>query len=189
MYINKVIITAEAEFDYINELQLCSFPKKDIKKEVEEYLSYMELASRLIECRYFRIKYYDEKWDKMLMLFFYKGQTFSNMRMWKLSGVCYAEDWNEDLEEEGNIRSWLKNEIYDLPEEKDRIVIERTNEILKNTDKTIFDKVIEEVTNAFECERDKEVAKEVAFLQSAYFEFSGRGRINKKDKCYRKGNN
>lgn len=129
IYINKVVFTAEAICDYEEEMRLGALPKKDIKRETEEYLAYTELAGKLICCRYFRINYFDEGSDKMLMLFFYKGATLGNMQMWRLSGICLAEDWNEELEDDGLVRNWLVTKIEDLPEEEDWV--ERYNKYLK----------------------------------------------------------
>lgn len=105
--INKVVITAEAEFDYESEFGL-RLPKKEIKQETEEYIS--GSLSRF-SGYYFRIKYLDEATDRMLMLFVYKGVVFGSMQMWEIRGVCSAEDWTEELEEDGQIREWLDTTI------------------------------------------------------------------------------
>ena len=60
---------------------------------------------------YIRAKYYDETTDEMLMLFFYKGKTISRMQMWELAGICRADDWSEEMEEDGIIRHWLKSSL------------------------------------------------------------------------------
>lgn len=105
--INKVVITDEARFDYE-----CLFnqpiPKNDIKRETEEYID--GRADR-INGFYFRIKYFDETTDEMLMLFFYKGKRFGKMQLWELSGVCRAEEWTRELEDDGQIRLWLKSSL------------------------------------------------------------------------------
>lgn len=112
--INKVVITAEAEFDYESEFG-CPMPKADIKRETEEYID-----GRLSHFSgyYFRAKYLDETTDRMLMLFLYKGETFGKMQMWEIRGVCPAEDWSEELEEDGQIRFWLNTPI-EPTEERD----------------------------------------------------------------------
>lgn len=101
--INKVVVTDEAKFDYE-----CLFnqpiPKTDIKREAEEYIDGQEGR---INGLYFRIKYLDETTDEMLMLFFYKGKRFGKMQLWELSGVCRAEEWTQDAEDDGQIRNWL----------------------------------------------------------------------------------
>ena len=105
--INKVVITAEAEFDYESEFGL-RLPKKEIKQETELYIS--GSLSRL-SGYYFRIKYLDEATDRMLMLFVYKGVVFGSMQLWEIRGICPAEDWTEELEEDGQIREWLDSKI------------------------------------------------------------------------------
>lgn len=105
--INKVVITAEAEFDYESEFGL-RLPKIDIKRETEEYIS--GSLSRF-SGYYFRIKYLDEATDRMLMLFVYKGVVLGCMQLWEIRGICPAEDWTEELEEDGQIREWLETKI------------------------------------------------------------------------------
>lgn len=95
--INKVIITAEAEFDYESEFGL-RLPKKEIKQETEEYIGCR--LSRFYGY-YFRAKYYDEITDRMLMLFVYKGEVFGSMQIWEIRGICSAEDWTKELEDDG----------------------------------------------------------------------------------------
>ena len=94
-------------------------PVRDIKKEVETYLQYIADRTRGY---YFRVKYYDEGIDRMLMLFLYKGERFGPMQVWKITGVCFAEDWTEELEENGQIRFWLKTKISDFEDKTDWVV-------------------------------------------------------------------
>lgn len=108
--INKVVITEEAEFDYDSIIDL-PMPKADIKEATENYIEIRYDGGRTLWRDYYQWKYYDEIADKMLYLFFYKGQKFGNMQMWDLCGVCFEEDWTEELEECGQIRNWLKSKI------------------------------------------------------------------------------
>lgn len=105
--INKTVVTDEARFDYD-----CLFgqpiPKADIKRETEEY---MENRIGRINGFYFRAKYYDETTDEMLMLFFYKGKRFGKMQLWNLAGICRADDWTCELEDEGQIKAWLNSSL------------------------------------------------------------------------------
>lgn len=181
--INKVNITAEAVFDYEDCLELGKIYKPNIKAEVEEYINNFNKSGRLLWQRYFHCKYYDEDNDKMLMLFFYKGERLSVMQFWNLAGICLAEDWTQDAEDDGEIRNWLKCRITDLPEEQDWVIAYRVNKIIKETNKTKYEEVLKEVLNEFNCERDKEVAEQVAFLQSYYFEFTGRRTHKKNKRC------
>lgn len=114
--INKVVITDEAIFDYEEITFGLPMPKADIKSESETYMENMQKSSRLLCGYYFRAKYYDEAIDKMLMLFFYKGIKLGSMQMWKLSGICEADDWTREAEEVGQIRVWLNSRL--VPEDK-----------------------------------------------------------------------
>lgn len=105
--INKVVITAEAEFDYESEFGR-RLPKIDIKRETEEYIS--GSLSRF-SGYYFRIKYLDEATDRMLMLFVFKGVVLGCMQLWEIRGICPAEDWTAELEDDGQIREWLETTI------------------------------------------------------------------------------
>lgn len=109
--INKIVITAEAAFDYATAVVNVPMPKTAIKNESEFYIDNLNNGGRLLYDNYFRAKYYDEQSDKMLMLFFYRGERFSTMQLWKLSGICVADDWTEELEDSGQIRYWLKSKI------------------------------------------------------------------------------
>ncbi len=108
--IDKAVITEEAVFDYES---LCEqpLPKTDIKYECENYITNMRIGGKLGRDYYFRCKYYAEASDRMLMLFFYKGQRFGKMQMWELKGICEASDYSDALEESGQIRVWLNSKI------------------------------------------------------------------------------
>ena len=116
--IHKVSVADEAVFDY-EELVGAQPPIRDIKQEVETYLNITAARARGY---YFRVKYYDEAIDRMLMLFLYKGEKFGRMQVWKVTGICFAEDWTAEQEESGQIRFWLKTKICDLPPEVDWVV-------------------------------------------------------------------
>lgn len=88
--ISKVVVTAEARFDYESMFGL-PLPIVEIKRETEKYIDNLIYGGTLYGC-YFRVKYYDEITDRMLMLFFYKGNSFGKMQMWELKGICLAED-------------------------------------------------------------------------------------------------
>ena len=112
--INKVKITDEAVVDYEAVSLSDSMPKADIKQQTESYIDNMQAIGRLRYGYYFRCKYLDEQTGQMLLLFFYKGQTFGKMQIWKLVGLCVADDWNDDLEDSGQIRFWLNSKVTDL---------------------------------------------------------------------------
>lgn len=81
--IHKVSVAEEAVFDY-EELVGAQPPIRDIKQEVETYLNITAARARGY---YFRVKYYDEAIDRMLMLFLYKGEKFGRMQVWKVTGI------------------------------------------------------------------------------------------------------
>ena len=105
--IDKILITEEAKSDYIDTVGY-ELPSKDIKSEVEAYIELLKRSRRFTSGRYFHVNYLDEDADKTVKLFFYKGETIGRMQMWNLAGGCLAEDWNEQVEESGQIRLWLK---------------------------------------------------------------------------------
>ena len=185
--INKINITAEARFDLGECVGLEAFDWRTLKSETEEYINRQASAGRIPWWGYFRADYVDEDSGRRLKLFFYKGGTFGNMQIWDLKGICEADDWTQDAEDEGHIRAWLKTSIGKLPaDEDDWAVRVRVNEIIKNTEKTLWINVLEEVTSVFECGRDKETAERLAFLQSAHFDHGGRRRVEKKTRQDRK---
>lgn len=145
--IAKVVVTEEARFDYeslfairygkwertmewvkahFNDPEIIApvMPIADIKMESEMYI---ELHPTIKYKHYFRAKYYDEKQDKMLMLFFYKGKKIGLMQMWDLKGICLADSWSEELEDSGVIRNWLKHGI-DTEDKSDWVLELRENE-------------------------------------------------------------
>ena len=183
--VHKINITVEAKFDIAERVGLETFDWRSFKSETEKYITYQAEAGRIPWWGYFRADYIDEDSGKQLKLFIYRAKAFGLMQTWDLRGVCVADDWTQEAEDDGRVRAWLKTQIKDIPVENDWVIRTRVSKILKNTDKTLWVNVLEEVTNAFECERDKEAAAEVALLQSVYFEFRDR-RTLKKSKRNRK---
>ena len=176
---HKLNITAEAAFDINEYLGLKRFDKRTVKAEVETYIAYMTASGQLPWWGYFRADYEDPDSGEFLKLFVYRGAQLGLMQYWDLKAVCRARDWTEEADISGEIRTWIETKIEDFPDEEDIFIRIRVTEILNNTKKTLWSNVLEEITNEFKYERDKEAAKEVAFLQSAYFNF---GRAVKKDK-------
>jgi len=176
--IHKLNITPEAAFDLSECLGLDKFNKRALKTETEEYLNNLTVSGRLPWWGYFRCDYIDEDSGRRLKLFIYRGMRIGLMQYWDLTGVCEAADWTQDAEDDGLIRVWLESKIEDLPDEEDWAVRVRVNKILKETEKTLWENVLQEVQNEFEHERDKAAAERVAFLQSVYFECRGR-RVEK----------
>lgn len=127
--ISKVVVTAEARFDYESMFGL-PLPKVEIKRETEKYIDNLIYGGTLYGC-YFRVKYYDEITDRMLMLFFYKGNSFGKMQMWELKGICLAEDWSKEFEESGQVRLWLKS-VLNPTEDTDWVWDLRVREEMRN---------------------------------------------------------
>lgn len=150
MVINKVIISDEAIADYA-DIVGGEMPKTDIKHLTEEYIDNL---TRRFYGYYFRIKYLDEKTDKMLTLFFYKGQKIGKMQMWDLVGICEECDWSEELEESGQIRAWLSSKL-DPKEETDWVWDLRIREAKR--DKELAEEFGEEVES--EMPKIKELLK------------------------------
>ena len=78
--INKVVITAEAKFDFEQVLDLGKMPKAEMQYEIEEYIDNMNKAGRLLASNYFRVKYIDEKSGEVLMLFLYRSRKMRCMQ-------------------------------------------------------------------------------------------------------------
>jgi len=106
-----------------------------------------------------------------------------------ISGSIRAADWDEELEDSGQVLAWLNTnvEIDAIPDSEDWAVRARVWQVLHETNKTLFENVLEEVKNEFDSKRDKEDAQELAFLQSVHFEFRGR-RVKTKSRRNRKSN-
>lgn len=127
--ISKVVVTAEARFDYESMFGL-PLPIVELKRETEKYIDNLINGETLYGC-YFRVKYYDEITDRMLMLFFYKGNSFGKMQMWELKGICLAEDWSKEFEESGQVRLWLKS-VLNPTEDTDWVWDLRVREEMRN---------------------------------------------------------
>ena len=179
--IHRLQITPEAAFDIFDSLGLVGFDTRLLKTELEEYITRKNAAGRLPWWGYFRCDWYDEGNDRWVKLFIRKGMTVGIMQYWNLAGVCFLEDWTDELEDEGIIRAWLDTRVEDIPNEEDAAVRLRVWETLKNTNKTVFENFLEEVKNEFVNQRDKEAAEKLAFLQSIHFRVRGRKRPAKKD--------
>lgn len=117
--LHKLVVSAEAKFDYEESMVLGDIPERDIVKEIEEHLSFKQQMNKLGNVKYLRLKYFDEKSVTMLMLFIYKRDRISINQVWELRGICEEECWSEDLEDDGIIRGWLKSEVEALTDEDD----------------------------------------------------------------------
>ncbi|MFI3167110.1 MAG: hypothetical protein R3Y32_03230 [Bacillota bacterium] len=116
--IHKVIITAEAKFDYEEIMELGKLPRNDIKNLIEDYLSLKDSEYQDCDVKYFSVKYLDDV-GGCLKLFLYKGERFKSMQMWRLVGISRDKDWNEELEDSGQIRNWLKLKVGKIIDKSD----------------------------------------------------------------------
>jgi len=148
---------------------LPALDKQRLKAEVEDYINIKNRSGRLLWENYFRCKYQDPESGWMLMLFLYRADKVSIMQNWLVRGICFAEDWTEDAEEDGLIRVWVESLITDLPDEDDWAVRARAIKIINYTEKTLYENVLEEVRNEFGNERDKADAEKILLLHSYYF--------------------
>ncbi len=115
--INKVVITDEAKCDY-ESITGYLLNVDEMEAESRTYINLRQRSGGLLWERYFRVKYYDEWSDRMLMLFIYKGKKDGIVRLWEIKGICFEEDWSQELEDCGQIRVWL-NSSLNPPDEGD----------------------------------------------------------------------
>jgi hypothetical protein len=196
--INKINITAEAVFDYEEALDLGRLDRRALKAEAEDYIDFMNKGGRLLYAHYFRCRYLDEDSGQTLMLFLYRAERLSVMQYWNLAGVCLAEDWTEDAEDDGTIRRWLKAKITDL--EKGDWVIEQQARAF--ADKILSGGTVQgsiqglpgELTYAIEHGTNQELAEALSVLQGAGGKRAWRGVAKKEaaiprnvDKCPKRG--
>ena len=128
VFIHKLVVTAEAKFDYEEGMGFTRIPKRDIAKEVEGYLGLRQKDDKLSNVKYFKLKYYDDTTGEMLWLFIRKDIVLVSIQAWLLVGLCKEEDWTEDLEHDGVVRGWLKTDIEELVEEDDWVEVLRDDQ-------------------------------------------------------------
>jgi len=180
--IHKISITTEARFDVFECVGLEAFDWRTFKSETEEYITHQAKAGRIPWWGYFRADYIDEVSGRRLKLFFYKRSKIGLMQYWDLAGVCEADDWTQDAEDDGLIRAWLETKIDDLPDEDDWAVRVRVSAKLKQTELTEFSEVLEEVKSEFDSVRDKKEAERLVFLESVFFDNWWRWKPRKRTK-------
>jgi len=136
--IHKLIVSEEAKFDYANLFGLLvgefgndlppdfQLPYK-IQEETETYITnHRKLTAK----HYLRLTYIIDELDVSLMLFIIKRHKEDTTQYWELVGICYEEDWNEELEECGEMRNWYNSKIKDIPTERDWVLVVTTHKIL-----------------------------------------------------------
>lgn len=125
-FVNKVIITPEAVFDYEEAVIGRRLDRVMLKQELEEYIDRMN--SRLIAVCYFRCKFMDEATGELLMLFIYRGSRQRVLQNWVVRGICAAKDWDEDVEYYGDIKNWVDSKITEYANSSDWVIRLRVRE-------------------------------------------------------------
>ena len=62
------------------------------------------------------------------------------MQIWDIVGVCYACDWDEDMEETGMIRAWYETKLNPDYKEPDWVELLREREIIEEREQKIDEK-------------------------------------------------
>ena len=136
--IHELIISEGAKFDYaflydklVGDFGSDLPPNFRINKEIiSETEMYLATNKKVRHKHYLRLKYIDEINYKELMLFIIRRKQINNIQKWELVGISLFEDWNEDLEECGQIRAWYETKIVDIPQERDWVLEKNTYKIL-----------------------------------------------------------
>ena len=123
----KIIITDEMLTDYetlfgrllpkklhdfvwdenIEEIYCPKPPIDDIVTELKDYIEFRQQSRAPFDDYYFRVKYYDEKRQKMLLLFIFRGKIYNGYQEYEIRGLCRKKDWSKTAEEKGFIRRWI----------------------------------------------------------------------------------
>jgi len=127
----KVRITEEAKFDFEETLggdmsavtPFGTTIKNDIKQQVEEFMLW---TNKYRHKPYFKVPYINEIDGERLLLFFRQKERYACMQIIELVGITYENDWDEELEECGQVKVWLdsKIDLTDVPFD-DWVEIER----------------------------------------------------------------
>ena len=162
------------------EQPLRRLDKRTLKSDIREYINLQQQSGRLLYKRYFRCKWHDEYTDRTLMIFLYRVKKRDTLteRWWRIAGICDARDWSEELEEDGEIRRWLKPFEHDMPKgdwvveqqaraEADKLVGENIQASLQYLPK--------EIRNAIMHGTSKDLTEAISFFENASQERFGRG--------------
>lgn len=163
--IHKVNISPEAVFDYEECITLGKLDKYTLKNELEEYIG---LNDRLREKHYFHCKYYDDNLGQMLRVFVYRKNRLGLMQLWEIAGICQAEHWDEDIEDEGIVKSWLNTKIDITLESKyDWVLALRELQIRQETGQRFYRLIglPGEVENAIFSGTDNDISEKLSHLQ------------------------
>ena len=170
-------LMAEAGGDYLKfwditekyENPTRTLDKARLRKDLKEYITHMVDSNRLLREHYFRVKWFDGNTDLMLMLFVYRDRLDASKQYWRLAGICKAEDWSQELEDDGIIRKWLKP--FELDEPKGDWVAEQ--QARAEVDRQFDYRVVtlnglpKEVLNAIINGTDKDLTQAISCFQNA----------------------
>jgi hypothetical protein len=174
------------------EQPVITLDKKRLKAELEEYITRMNDAGKLLNTQHFRCLITDDNFSEPLMLFLHKREKMSLMQLWELVGISKADDWDEELEDDGIIRKWLKPFETDMPkgdwvaEQQVRAEIDKQNGL--SAIQGNLNGLPKELKYAIEHGDDKELAKALSILQTSGGEWDWRGGVERKDVLCRKIN-
>ena len=140
--INRIVVSEEAKFDYafifnmlVGEFGSDLPPQFRLDTKIKQELEFYITNNKKIQAKsYFKAIYNSEMNEKTLMFFIKKRQKLASMQMWEIVGICEAEDYNEELEESGQIRAWYETKIEDIPNEPDWVEEKYRNKMLELLD-------------------------------------------------------
>ena len=108
----------------VEEIYCPEPPTNEIAVELKEYIEHRRQSHIPFDDRYFRVKYYDDKRCKMLLLFVFKGKVFEGQQEYEVRGLCLAKDWSPRLEESGFVKLLL-NTTFGSSNDSDWVMEER----------------------------------------------------------------
>lgn len=147
LLLHKVNLTDEVKFDYETSISPnFDLISKEIKNELEFYI---QQHTKIWHKRYMRLTYYDEQSDSMLMFFIREYKQFLSMKTWNVVGVCLAEDWNEELEECGQIKAWLDTTLIPKEDELDWVEVLRLRQEQEERERKLDEKEQEKYDRLF----------------------------------------
>lgn len=147
LLLHKVNLTEEVKFDYETSISPnFDLVSKEIKNEIEFYI---QNHTKIWNKRYMRLTYYDEQSDSMLMFFIREYKQFLSMKTWNVVGVCLVEDWNEELEECGQIKAWLDTTLTPKEDELDWVEVLRLRQEQEERERKLDEKEQEKYDRLF----------------------------------------
>lgn len=147
LLLHKVNLTEEVKFDYETSISPnFDLISKEIKNEIEFYI---QNHTKIWNKRYMRLTYYDEQSDSMLMFFIREYKQFLSMKTWNVVGVCLVEDWNEELEECGQIKAWLDTTLTPKEDELDWVEVLRLRQEQEERERKLDEKEQEKYDRLF----------------------------------------